>query len=81
MKAVRAVGAAMPSHFGADAGPQKTLCRTGKITYSFPKKGFRVFVYCSVSNPSDTTVKFASYERKRDAWEAALTMIDELADA
>ena len=82
VKAVKAVKAepggapSMPRDFSSTAGPQTVHYNGGKITVSFPKKGFRVFADCSSANPSDRCLKFADYATKKQAWLAALAMID-----
>ena len=62
---------------GKAAGPCTVLYRTGKITTSIPKQGYRVFRDCSVANPSDRLIPWHAHADKAAAWAAACKIIED----
>ena len=61
---------------GKASGPQTTFYRNSKVTVSYPKGGFRVFLDISVSNPVDKLIKWDRFPTRAAAWKAALDMIE-----
>ena len=54
------------------------ICRYlhGKISVSWPKRGFRVFRDLTKKNPVDKLVKWAEFESKKKAWKHSLKLIE-----
>ena len=56
--------------------PASIMYKGCKVAVSWSKQGFRVFLDMSQKNPSDRLVRWSMHATRKDAWEAALDLIE-----